>query len=255
MQNKWQVYRKLKENEFIVVGVDTSAGAVDYCAAQFISITNKDVPIVYHDKVLASEMTPEIFNMLVEIYYQTGVKPIVAYERNNGGVFELEHLQQMNKLNQFNIYQTKTNTGTIRGTQQGVKLGWDTTSSSRMPMLASLKEAIDNFYLTIYDEPTLSELFSFVVVQSATTSTWRAQAEHGAHDDLLMSLGIAWQMYQTESTTRGKSAIVRPHPPNEKPKAPYVENDRLIGVSVESMIEKIIKENTNRAKYKDWKYR
>lgn len=39
-------------------------------------------------------------------------------------------------------------------------------------------------------------MFSFVEVQ--TTTSWRAAAEKGAHDDLIMSLAGVWQLYQTE---------------------------------------------------------
>jgi len=49
--------------------------------------------------------------------------------------------------------------------------------------------------LTIYDKITIEELYSFVVVR--TTATVKAQAEQGMHDDLVMSLAIAWQLYQT----------------------------------------------------------
>jgi hypothetical protein len=64
-------------------------------------------------------------------------------------------------------------------------------------MLSMLKDAIDNRVIKIYDRPTVNEMFSFVQVR--TSSSWRAQAESGAHDDLIMSLAGAWQMYQTEN--------------------------------------------------------
>jgi len=40
-------------------------------------------------------------------------------------------------------------------------------------------------------------MFSFIISQTSTS--WKAQAEQGAHDDLIMSLAIAWQLYQTEN--------------------------------------------------------
>ena len=39
-------YRKIEPGEQIVVGVDTAAGGTDWCAAQFLSKTKLDVPIV-----------------------------------------------------------------------------------------------------------------------------------------------------------------------------------------------------------------
>jgi hypothetical protein len=63
-------------------------------------------------------------------------------------------------------------------------------------MLEDLKNAIDNKLIRIYDKQTVNEMFAFIVVQ--TSSSWKAQAEKHAHDDLIMSLAIAWQLYQTE---------------------------------------------------------
>jgi len=64
-------------------------------------------------------------------------------------------------------------------------------------MLQMLKEAIDSRVLKIYDKPTVNEMFSFIISQ--TSSSWKAQAEQGAHDDLIMALAGAWQLYQTEN--------------------------------------------------------
>ena len=59
-----------------------------------------------------------------------------------------------------------------------------------------LKEAIDKKLLRVYDKPTINEMFSFIIKQTETS--WKAQAESGAHDDLVMSLAGAWQLYQSE---------------------------------------------------------
>jgi len=188
-------YRKIEPGEFIVVGVDTAAGGLDYCAAQFLSKTKLDVPIVYHAKALATEMTPIVFSELEKICDITGVPPTVAYERNNGGVFELERLASLNRLNKFRIFNMVTY-GAIDNPEKK-KIGWDTNSATRPKMLSDLKEAIDKRLVKLYDKRTVDELFSFIVVE--TSSAWKAQAEKGAHDDLVMALAIAWQLQQTEA--------------------------------------------------------
>ena len=190
-------YRSYQQGEFIVVGVDTSWGGTDYCAAQFLSRTNLDIPTVFHSKVLATEMTPRIHNELEFIYDKTKVRPVVAFERNNGGVAEIERLATLNRNNKYTIYQEKSGIGTIDLVEPTVRLGWTTSSASRPTMLSMLKEAIDNMLITIYDKPTINEMFAFIISQ--TSSSWKAQAEQGSHDDLIMSLAIAWQMYQTET--------------------------------------------------------
>ena len=190
-------HRTYQKGEFDVVAADTSWGGTDYCAVQFLSKTHLDVPVVFHSKVLATEMTPQIHNELERIFDATGVKPVVAFERNNGGVAEIERLATLNRNGKYRIYTEKSNVGTTDQTESSVKLGWTTSSASRPTMLQMLKEAVDAKLITIYDKPTVTEMFSFIVSQ--TSSSWKAQAEQGAHDDLIMSLAIAWQLYQTEN--------------------------------------------------------
>lgn len=189
-------YRSYQPGEFIVVGVDTSWGGTDYCAAQFMSKTTLDVPTVYHSKALATEMTPQIHLELERIYNETKVKPVVAFERNNGGVAEIERLATLNRDGKYRIYVEKKNVGSTDTTQDTVKLGWTTSSATRPIMLSMLKEAIDAQLIRIYDKPTINEMFSFIISQTSTS--WKAQAEQGAHDDLIMALAIAWQLYQSE---------------------------------------------------------
>lgn len=190
-------YRDYQKGEFIVVGVDTSWGGTDYSCAQFLSKTNLDIPTVFHSKVLATEMTPRIHAELERIYDETKVKPVVAFERNNGGVAEIERLATLNRNGKYKIYIERSGMATTQGLEDGVKLGWTTSSATRPTMLSMLKECIDNRLIRIYDKPTINEMFAFIVSQ--TSSSWKAQAEQGSHDDLVMSLAIAWQLYQTES--------------------------------------------------------
>lgn len=189
-------YREFQPGEFIVVFADTAAGGGDFCAAQFLSKTNLDIPLVYHKKVIATEMTPLLHTRLEQIFDITGIKPVIAYERNNGGFFEMDRLASLNRSGKYVIYRTKANQGLKYADKDGPKLGWDTNSATRPAMLGMAKEAIDNGLIRIYDRPTINEMFSFVEVR--TSSAWRAQAESNAHDDLVMSLAGAWQLYQTE---------------------------------------------------------
>lgn len=186
-------FRPIDQGEFFVIGVDTSTGVNDYCSAQFLSATKLDVPLVFHSKVLATEMTNQLLPVLEKLHDVTGVTPVIAYERNNGGVFELERLSMLNRLNKFKIYLTK-NVGNVDNAVEK-KIGWITSSATRPRMLSDLKEAVDKHLISIYDKPTLNEMFSFIITH---TTTQKAQAEVGAHDDNIMALAIAWQLYQTE---------------------------------------------------------
>lgn len=65
--NGWRKYREPEQGEFFVVFADTAAGGGDFCAAHFLSKNRLDIPIVYHKKVIATEMTPQIHEMLEDI--------------------------------------------------------------------------------------------------------------------------------------------------------------------------------------------
>lgn len=206
-------YRTYKPNEFYVVFADTAWGGLDYCAAQFLCKTTLDVPTVYHSKTIASEMTPLIHTELERIFDETKVKPVVCFERNNGGIAEIERLATLNRNGKYRIYVEKQGVGSTDVVSDSVRLGWTTTSASRPTMLSMLKEAIDNRLITIYDKPTINEMFAFIISQ--TSSSWKAQAEQGAHDDLIMSLAGAWQLYQSENPiTMKKSTKPRRKPVN-----------------------------------------
>lgn len=190
-------FRPIKRGEFFVVGVDTAAGGIDNCVAQFMSQTGTDIPLVYVENVTATEMTPKLKIMLDKIHDITGIRPVVAFERNNGGVFELERLQRMNKQDKYLIYEQPQYGDIIE--REPVKIGWDTNGATRPKMLSDLKEAVDRHLIKIYDESTIEEMFSFVIMQMKTQ--WKAAADVGKHDDRLMALAIAYQLYQTEHPT------------------------------------------------------
>lgn len=185
-------YRKIERGEFIVCFTDTAAGGLDRTAAQFLSKTRIDVPLVYHSATTTTEFTNKCSDVLNKIFDVTGVKPVVAYERQNGGAFEMDRLAAMNYANKYKVFKMPEYGKEILN--ETIRLGWDTNSATRPKMLQDLKNAIDNRLLRIYDRQTINELFSFIVVK--TSSSWKAQAERNAHDDLVMSLAGAWQLYQ-----------------------------------------------------------
>lgn len=200
-------YREFEKGEFVICFADTAAGGGDFCAAHFLSKQKLDIPLVYHSKTIVTEMTPLLHEKLNEIYEQTGVKPVIAYERNNGGLYEMDRMAKLNRNQCYTIYRMKQNQGTKYKDSEGPKLGWDTNSATRPSMLTMLKDAIDGQLIRIYDKPTITEMFSFIEVQ--TTSSWRAQAERNAHDDLVMALAGAWQLYQTEKPIETVSNFIK----------------------------------------------
>lgn len=205
----FRIYRQLEKGEFIILFVDTAGEGSDWNAGQALSKNRLDIPIVMHYEGSIVDVTPQLKILLEWIYEVTGVKPVVCYETNNGGGYELERLSRLNSLQNFTIYyQYKLNAeGKLERTD---KMGWNTNSATRPVMLSGVEDLINNQLVTIYDEPTINEGFSFV--KHKTPSGWRAEAESGSTDDLILALAGVWQLYQTENP------ITKPVRHREKPK-------------------------------------
>jgi len=205
----FKLFRPFQRGEFIIAFADTAAGGGDNCAVQFLSQKWLDVPQVYHSKVTASFMTPLLHQELTRISKETGIQPIVAYERNNGGGFEMDRLARLNRFGDYRIYTMKHLDPTGRIIDTG-KLGWDTNTATRPKMLQELKDAVESGLLHLYHRQTVDEMFSFII-----SKTGKPQAEDGAHDDLVMALAGAWQLYQTEQPSKEDgSGVVEVGMPN-----------------------------------------
>lgn len=196
-KDMFRLYRVPRPGEFFVVFIDTAGEGSDFNAGQFLSKNSVDVPLVLHYEGSITDVTPKLLPVGKYLRQKTGVRPVIAYETNNGGGYELERLNRLNKDGDFIIYcQYKLNTeGKLERTD---KMGWNTNSATRPTMLTGVEDVVNNGLVTLYDLPTINEMFSFV--KKMKPGGWRAEAEDGAHDDLIMSLAGAWQLYQTENS-------------------------------------------------------
>lgn len=188
-------YRDLQPGEFFLCFLDTAGEGQDWNAAQFLSFHRLDVPLVLHYEGSLTDVTPMMKDSLELIQKITHVNPCVAYETNNGGIYELERLARLNKYQKYTMYRQYVR-DTSGNLVRSEKLGYNTNTATRPVMLGELQDLVKNMLVNLYDKLTVDEMFSFV--KHKTPSGWRAEAEHPAHDDLLMALAGVWQMYQTE---------------------------------------------------------
>jgi hypothetical protein len=187
-----RIFRDLKQGEFIVFGGDCSQGGIDSNWVQGISKDRIDVPIVLEERGVAAGMTPKLHQLLEWVYDKTGVQPIIALERNMGGASEMERLRVLNRLNKYRLYVYKS-FGNSSGEKQTERLGYVTDQASRPRLVGDLKQAVDSDNMRIYDKETIDQLSTFIVSKSG-----KPEAAPNTHDDAVMSLAIAWQLYQTE---------------------------------------------------------
>lgn len=192
-------YRSINKGEFFVVFGDCAQGGEDSNFVTCLSKTQVDIPIVFQMQGVAAAMTPVLHQLLEWIYDKTEVKPVVALERQNGGVSEMERLMQMNKNNKYTIYFMKNVDGSTTD-----KLGWSTDTISRPRMIGDWKEAYDTRQVTIYDKAIVEQHQTFI-----TNKNGRPQAAPNTHDDAVMSAAGAWQLYQTENPEIPLSSYTR----------------------------------------------
>lgn len=189
-----RLYRQPKQGEFFVVGGDCSQGGIDSNWIQFLSKDQIDIPLILEMSGVASDMTPVLHQTLEWLFDKTGVQPIIALERNIGGSSEMERLRVLNRQQKYRLYLYR-GFGTSGGEQQTDRLGWVTDAASRPRMVGDLKSAIDSQNLRIYDQATIDQLNTFIV----NKRTGKPEAAPNTHDDAVMSLAVAWQLYQTEN--------------------------------------------------------
>ena len=194
----FRLFRKIEKGEFFVVFGDCSQGGIDSNFVQFMSKTRGDIPLVYQKQGVAAQMTPRLREALIWIFEQTGVKPVVALERQNGGASEMDYLIEYN-TGEYEIFYMKDRDGRPKLD----KPGWDTSSTTRPNMLGEWLVAYESREIIIYDAITQEQHQTFIVNQKG-----RPEAAVNTHDDGVMSAAGAYQMYKTENP---KVKVHRPH--------------------------------------------
>jgi len=84
------------------------------------------------------------------------------------------------------------------------RFGFRTDIRTRPVIIAGLIEALRERSFLLHDEKTIQELLTFTRNQDG-----RAEAEAGAHDDLVMSLAIAWYIRPQQNMTVQIAAVAR----------------------------------------------
>lgn len=194
---EFRVFRKISKGEFFIVSIDTSQGGGDWNCAAFLSYKKLDIPITYWNDGVASTMTPDIHQALEYLHDLTGVAPVVAPERNNGGSSEIERLRVLNRKQKYSIYVMKDRKAKVGEDEEDGEtnlLGWKTSTATRPYLLGEYKEAFDNHVYTFYDQQLLDHHKTFIKGKGG-----KPQASKGTHDDGVISMAIGNQLYQTES--------------------------------------------------------
>ena len=174
-----KIYEEPLENHKYILSVDPAKDGRDYVALRMIDVTK------FPFKQVASGRLQIDYLLMPNFLYDFANSYNTAFTiiENNEGAgqsiadtlkrdFEYENLYYDRTGNKFKTYP-----------------GFRTTPKSRAQLLETLKLLIENKKLEICDSDTILELQRFILVKK------KFQAEEGFHDDLVMSLAIAFCLF------------------------------------------------------------
>ena len=174
-----KIYEEPLENHKYILSVDPAKDGRDYFALHMIDVTK------FPFKQVASGRLQIDYLLMPNFLYDFANSYNTAFTiiENNEGAgqsiadtlkrdFEYENLYYDRTGNKFKTYP-----------------GFRTTTKSRAQLLETLKLLIENKKLEICDSDTILELQRFILVKK------KFQAEEGFHDDLVMSLAIAFCLF------------------------------------------------------------
>lgn len=175
------IYSEAEEGHKYILSCDPAKDGRDYFALHVIDITKfpfKQVVCgkLQIDYLLMPEFIFELANMyntaFTIIENNEGAGQSIADTLKRDFEYENLYFDRDGKGNKFKKYP-----------------GFRTTPKSRNQLLETLKLLIENNKLEINDEDTIFELQRFVLLRK------KFQAEDGFHDDLVMSLAIAFCLF------------------------------------------------------------
>lgn len=178
------LYRDREAGAPYVIGGDTSGEGSDYFVGQVINnLTGEQVCTLRHqfdEDFYARQM------YCLGKYYNHA---LIAIEAN----FSSYPIRELERLGYGNQYVRESEDSYTRKAKQSY--GFKTTSVTRPLVLAGLVGIVREHPQWIYDRETLEEMLTFVRNEAG-----RAEAQHGAHDDCIMALAIAYYAREQQYT-------------------------------------------------------
>lgn len=169
------------KDTFYVIGADVAEGKADgdYSVAQVLDPDCNVVAMWY------GHIDPDLFGFeLVKLgrFYNDAY---LGVESNNHGLTTLKSIQ---KYDYWNLYFAKIYDRFSDSITK--KLGWVTTSKTKPMAIDKLAEFVREFYIGIPSAVTVQELLTYIIEDNGSTN-----AQEGCHDDCVMSLAIALQIW------------------------------------------------------------
>ena len=178
-----EIYKFPTFEDAFVIGADVSLGVGKDSSCAIVMDKDKSVCAVYRNNLI----DPSQFGDLLFYLGRYFNNALLAVESNSMGIATLNRLSQMQYVNMY--YQTKA---ANVSKEDGMRMGWRTTSASKPMIIGFLKSAIEQEEIWIPSKTIISELMNFVVAESGKTG-----ASLGNNDDTVIALAIALEVIRT----------------------------------------------------------
>jgi len=165
-----------------VIGGDTAGEGSDYFAAHVIdNVTGKQVATLHH------QFDEDLFTRQVYCLGKYYNNALIGLE-TNFSTFPVKELERLGYKKQYIREQPDTYTGRLKKSY-----GFKTTKVTRPVIIANLVKIVRESTELINDIPTLEEMLTFVRNEQG-----KPEAQEGQHDDLVMSLAIAYHIREQQ---------------------------------------------------------
>ena len=180
------IYREAEEGHPYVIGADTAGEGSDSAVAQVIDNSTGEQVATLRSSVLdEDEFTRQLY--CLGRYYNDA---LIGVETN----FSTYPVRELERLRYPRQYVRETVDNYTHEVMQSY--GFRTDTKTRPLLIATLVKYVREHPEDIFDRETIGEMLTFV-----RTESFRAEAEAGAHDDLVMALGIAHFIRPSQSYT------------------------------------------------------
>ena len=181
--NKLNIYELPNKEHQYICSVDPSKDGKDAFTVNFIDITNFEF-----NQVAAA--TLQINYLLMPAFLDEWCKEYnnayLIIENNEGAGQSVA--DQMYLTYEYSNLHFDKRTEAKRKSRKNYP-GTRTTSKSRKQILSTIKTLIENNKLKINDKTTISEFFTFILINN------KYQAEEGTHDDMIMGIALAFTIF------------------------------------------------------------
>ncbi len=182
----FMVYNPPQPEREYRIGVDVSEGImIDTGSSDYSVVYVLDAETYEECAIWCSRIDPDLLAWIIVTIGTWYNNALVAVENNNHGLLTLKFLSSVHSYD--NIYVEKALDE--RGQRQKKRLGFNTNVKTRKMILDLLRRLIREEEIELYSKATIDELQTFVIHKDG-----KEAAQHGCHDDRVMSLAIAAYM-------------------------------------------------------------